>query len=663
MNKIIVFTVFTLIFIGPNFSQEEIDIKETFSDAEYFFSYGEYSEALYLYRRIYNLDTTNAHISYKTGMCYLLIPGEEHLAIPYFKTALEDLTTKQKYKERSYMETKAPLHTYFYLGNAYRINNELDKALQAYEAFQSDPEFEGNYNLGLVEREIAVCEQAKLIRDKPINIRETNLGEIINSTASNYNAVVSGNESSIVYVTSMTFQDALFHSTKVDGEWTLTDNILPQIGSDGDSYPTGLSFDGSELFLVKRERNNSDIYYSKFENNRWTLMQPLNDNINSSRLESHASVSTDGKTLFFSSNRRGGEGNLDIYKSVRDNSGEWGEVINLGPIINTSSNEDIPFLSEDGEKLFFSSEGHNNMGGYDIFFSVLQEDNTWSVPENMGYPINTTSDNLFYVPAKNGQAGYYSKVRPGGYGKEDIYYVELLSDESEIKPDKKELIKKEEIIEPGDDVIISIIESSQSDTIAVISLDKLNNKYSYITYDNYNIDFQSISAKESVTPDQTVENQNKEPDSDPGLETGISYNQYIPIRSIFFDFDQYSINNTARKELERLFVIMNNNPSLKFEVVGYTDSKGTEEYNLLLSENRTNSVINFLAQKGIEKKRFVPKALGESNHIAINENSDGTDNPEGRSYNQRVDLKILESDNQYIISEEIFIPDHLIIVK
>jgi len=108
---------------------------------------------------------------------------------------------------------------------------------------------------------------------------------------------------------------------------------------------------------------------------------------------------------------------------------------------------------------------------------------------------------------------------------------------------------------------------------------------------------------------------------------------------------------------------MNNNPSLKFEVVGYTDSKGTEEYNLLLSENRTNSVINFLAQKGIEKKRFVPKALGESNHIAINENSDGTDNPEGRSYNQRVDLKILESDNQYIISEEIFIPDHLIIVK
>jgi hypothetical protein len=163
---------------------------------------------------------------------------------------------------------------------------------------------------------------------------------------------------------------------------------------------------------------------------KWTAIKKLNDNINTKYWESHASVSYDGKTLYFTSNRKGGYGGLDIYSSTRAdvNQDNWEKPVNLGPDINTPFNEETPFISPDGKTLYFSSYGHFNMGGYDIFYSNLLENGKWSVPLNMGYPINTTDDDLFYVPVQDGNFAYVCRYYPEeNYGKTDIYRVEIFS--------------------------------------------------------------------------------------------------------------------------------------------------------------------------------------------------------------------------------------------
>ncbi|GAH43755.1 unnamed protein product, partial [marine sediment metagenome] len=275
--------------------------------------------------------------------------GEEYKGIPYLEEASQNTTLK--YKSKSIKEKQAPWHSFFYLGKAYRINNQLDKALEAYNNFRNMPDFEDNYNLNLVDNEISSCGKAKIIQDIPVKIKETNPGEPINNSSANYNPVLSQDENTIVFMTDLKFYNAIYQSKKINGQWTEPENITPQVGSDGDAVPTSLSYDGKELFLVKGSNNNRDIYVSKFKDGWWTNMEPLGDNINSNHAETHASVSSDGYTLYFTSNRKGGEGELDIYSSKKMENGQWGPAKNLGPKINTIYNEETPFLSSDGRIL------------------------------------------------------------------------------------------------------------------------------------------------------------------------------------------------------------------------------------------------------------------------------------------------------------------------
>jgi len=158
-------------------------------------------------------------------------------------------------------------------------------------------------------------------------------------------------------------------------------------------------------------------------------VEPLSDKINSESFEMHASTTKDGNILYFTSNRDGGYGGFDIYKSFKDENGEWSEPENLGSTINTAFDEATPFITENREKLYFSSKGHKNMGGYDIFYSE-RNNNTWSKPVNMGYPINTTDNDKFFFPLKNGKIAYYPKIKPDNYGKTDIYKLELYKREN-----------------------------------------------------------------------------------------------------------------------------------------------------------------------------------------------------------------------------------------
>ncbi len=441
-------------------AQTRQQLKDYFSDAEFFYDDEDYREALYNFLKIHEKDSVNANINYRIGMCYVNIPGEEAKAIPYFEKAAAKISTK--YKKSVFEERTAPLFMLFYLGNAYRVDNQLTKALNTYNKFRNHPYFEGHYNEGIVDAEISACERAKLIQDNPVNVVFTHLDSTINNAKSNRCPVVNYKETILIYLSSLKFYNAIFMSVKVNGKWGEPENITAQVGSDGDCEPTCISSNDSDLYLVKKDKKNSDIYVSHWKDGKWSLMMPLNKNINSPHNETHASISPDMKTLYFTSDRRGGYGKLDIYKSELQN-GDWGPAVNLGKNVNTEYDENTPFICEDGKTLYFSSKGLLNMGGYDVFVTHLLANNKWEDPINVGYPINTTGDNLFYYPIKNGEIAYYALIRPDGFGEEDIYRVvnlTLQARNNHQSSENKKILK------------IVVKDKKTNDTLGILYLDK-----------------------------------------------------------------------------------------------------------------------------------------------------------------------------------------------
>jgi hypothetical protein len=396
--------------------------KKIFTEAESYFLYGDYSEALYLYRLIRKEFPDHEGIDYRIGQCLLEIPYNKEESIKYLLRAKSNVIPQCE--EVNLKNSCVPVDLHYYLGDAYRINVQLDKAIISYKEFKKlcDP---GIHDVKLVEAQIKACNNAKKLMSNPVNIKETNIGKKINDENANIRPVVSGNDSVLVFVSRLKFYDAVYFSRKINGKWSSPKNIIPQLAVDDKTYPSCLSYDGKELFLYRNIEFNGDIYYSKYEQGRWSEIVKLNRNINTKFWESHACISKDGNTLYFTSNREGGYGGLDIYKSSKNEDGEWGEPENLGNTINTDTDEQTPFITTNGNKLYFSSYGHFNMGGHDIFVSELKG-SSWSKPKNLGYPINTTDDDLFFLPVDNGNAAYISKYnKSDGAGKEDIYLIKL----------------------------------------------------------------------------------------------------------------------------------------------------------------------------------------------------------------------------------------------
>jgi hypothetical protein len=285
------------------------------------------------------------------------------------------------------------------------------------------------YDVELVDAQIEACRVATLQESKPMYFISANLGEPINERFEESNPVVSGDESVIAFTRKLQFYDAVFCSRKVNGKWSEPENLTEAFGVDGNSYTTGLSYNGDELFVYRSDNFDGNLYVSKFKNNTWSKLQKLNSNINTKYWESHASVSKDDKTLYFTSNRAGGYGGLDIYKSERTRNGDWGPALNLGPVINSKYNEESPVITSDGNTLYFSSMGHYNMGGYDIFYSTRYDNGQWSKPINAGYPLNTCGDDVFFTPVGEGAFAYYARYnKDDSYGLMDIYKLEVFTD-------------------------------------------------------------------------------------------------------------------------------------------------------------------------------------------------------------------------------------------
>lgn len=468
MRTFLVFLL-TLLVHYSLFCQDDVNLnqRELILEAESYFYYEEYAEALPIYLRLKKLQPENYNFIYKIGVCYLNIPYEKHLSIAYLEKATEKASIK--FKPNNAFETITPLESYFYLGNAYRVNGQYDDALKTYRKFKSLIN-DKVYNTEIVDQQIAAVEAFYALSKRPVFFDTLNLGDRINTRFADFNAVVTPDENTMVYNQKQQFYDALMFTQKVKGKWSPPINIMSELRVDGDVYATGLSADGSELYLYRSDEFDGNIYISRFKKGRWTPIIKLNELINTKYWESHASVSSDGKTLFFTSNRKGGFGGLDIYKATRVTGDNWENIQNLGNIINTSYNEESPFLTEDGKTLYFSSYGHYNMGGYDVFYSTQLDDKTWAAPLNLGYPLNTPDDDLFFLPVRNGKGGFMSRYYPGGNGRNDIYSFEVYSGQHPRKFKIQLVAGVEGLVSKPESITLKIVNKSNRDTIVLVNL-------------------------------------------------------------------------------------------------------------------------------------------------------------------------------------------------
>lgn len=427
MKNFLIALIIIFSIISTAKSQTKKDLKRAYINGEFSLIYEEYREALQYFLELYDAGRRDANIKHRIGYCYLNIPNQKANAIKYLEEAVENISNE--YTLGNFNEREAPIEAYLYLGMAYRVSNRLEDAIKTFNKYKElvDPEDEEQNRI--VEAEITACKNALELTKIPTSIIESNLGKNINSNFNNINPLVSEDEETIVFVSELRFYNAIFSSKKRDGHWLPGRNISLDFNSDSPIMPVYLTKDGNTLYLVRNDNDDFNLYTSRFNDGIWGPLEKLNNNINTSAAETHACVSDDGLTLYFTSDRKGGFGGFDIYKSSIDSEGSWGPPENLGANINSVFDEATPFITEDGKTLYFSSKGHFNIGGFDIFTSKKQGTN-WQKPENMGFPFNTTDDDIFFFPLKNGEIAYYSKFKETGYGDNDIYRIQIFERES-----------------------------------------------------------------------------------------------------------------------------------------------------------------------------------------------------------------------------------------
>jgi hypothetical protein len=474
----IILLLLTLVVLPTAVSaQSQSEMKKIFAKAESYYLFEEYELANQLYLL---LDTTNnLNIKYKIGNCYLNIPGEKEKSIPYLEAAVK--TSSYDSKTLTFKELRAPLDAYFSLAKAYLVNNQLEKALSTLETFSKlarETKAKGGMtNLDYIDQQIQACKNAIQYKANPVTFSKKTMGNDFNQGAINDNPAVSFDGNTIVYTERRGVVNAIFYSKKERGKWQTPIEITAQLNAGEDCSSSSLNSDGTELFLYKTDNYDGNIYSSNFLNGAWTPIKKLNKNINTKFYESHASISADGKKLYFTSNRDGGQGNLDIYVSEKDASGEWGPAVNMGAAINTPFNEDTPFITQNDSVLYFSSEGHSSMGGYDIFKSQ-KIGNVWKTPTNVGFPINTTDDDKFFQPVNNGKNAYYSMTTD--YKKKDIFYLGMGStDVNQVFEIKGKFSLKDTVVNFDENYSVHLINRTSGDTLDVGFPNKYTGLYSF----------------------------------------------------------------------------------------------------------------------------------------------------------------------------------------
>lgn len=620
----------------------------------------------YLFAHQYNPE--NAELNYKLGVCYLYTDNK-YEAINYLHKAFQ-------------LNPEVSKDIHLMLGQSFQLVLEFDLAMEHYNAHMEilEPDKKVEYSSVLAKR-LTECQHGRSLSQDPVRVIIQNLGENVNSKYDDYNPIFAYGDS-VLFFTSRRpverskrnpidnkFNEDIFRSPATGKKFGKALLLNKPFNSKYNDALVGIGSDGNRMFLYRGNIGGGDIRVSSYdpEKGKWTRPKSLSGKLSSRDGETSACLSPDGQELFYvSKNEKLSRGGKDILVSRLDSKGKWAKPQNLSSLINTEFDEEGIFISENGRHLYFASQGHNSMGGYDIFRSERQDNGAWSTPENLGYPINTPDDELFYITDAAGTYGYYSAIREGGVGAKDIYKVIFLGSE-------KELIfrTRDQLVAGPDPVMTGFLTAPrlmELDTMFVMTgrvLDTIGEvtpvvaKMTFIDpYTGERDAFVISDTSGTYTArlpepkiygveinaagylyfldilDLTSETNDEQLHRDFFLKK-VEVGTKVVLDNIYFETGKAVLQPESFDALDQVFRFMENNPAMKIEISGHTDNTGSLRINQRLSRDRAKSVVDYLVSGGISEEMLVYEGYADTQPVAPN------DTREGRERNRRVEFKVL----------------------
>lgn len=648
-----------LISLSPLFSQvlTKKQFIKSVQDADISFYYDEdYEKAAIQYAYLLGLYPENSNLSAKLGICYLNIDGKKGEALRLLEKASANIVEK----DNDYIEygEKAPLDTYLYRAIAYHKNDSLQKAIllfiDAKKRLSGTEIFKDEY----IDNQIRDCRYAIEMKKKPFTIVSKLFAPWLRDYPGASNPVLSKNDSVFIFTHKEGEKTRILCSYK-NKTWKAPIDITKQLGGYDRFYSNSITGDGRLLIIYMDDGGDGNLYFSQRKDSVWSKIKSVGKPINTIYWQSHGFITPDGQEMYFSSNKPGGFGELDIWLSKKNPNGTWAEPVNCGDVINTPYNEDTPFFDPETNALLFSSMGHISMGDYDIFRSI-NRNGVWTNPTGMPYAFNSTAQNTFFI-LNNNAPGFITSIFNERNYERNIYSLVAEDPAEKITTARGTISLMDGMaIDPKQTSIqlIDLKKGTAGGNIALRDTSSFNvdvkpgDYQIFVSHTGYKTDTINlniplyfpgnyVAVQASLTPDK------------------VTSGDFLSINNILFGFDSYTLDEQAINNLEVLNSVLNNYTDLKIEIAGYTDAKGSTEYNRKLADKRAQEVINYLVKKGISASRFVKKSFGESNFAAVNTNRDGSDNPEGRKYNRRATFGIVDPQTGVVISQETYTPRHL----
>jgi outer membrane protein OmpA-like peptidoglycan-associated protein/tetratricopeptide (TPR) repeat protein len=625
--------------------------------------------------RLLQMQPNSANYNYRKGYLLLTSHNEYVKAIEYFTKALTAVS--EDHDIFSITDTSSPIEVHYYLANCYHLDEQLEKAKAHYTNFFNLSKEKSDL-VTLANLQLIQCEVAEKMIANPKKTIIKNIGNVVNTEYAEYSPVISL-DGEALYFTSRRpwedgstnqYRDPLLNNFPEDIYVSYKDKTKNKAWTP----PTKLSFcegqrneatiavspDERRIYVYQDNTGGGDIFYSDFNTNSFQQVQPFDiKDVNSKSWETHVTATTDGLNMYFVSDRPGGLGGRDIYRIVKLPDGSWSAPKNLGPTINTPYDEDAPFIGADNKTLYYSSNGPESMGGFDIFYTIRDENNAWSIPINLGYPINSTGDDVFFTTTIDGSKGYFSSFRKNGFGEKDIY--EINNDELGVKniAALRGIIKTaynkpfptdislaihckncdnttDKIVYPRlrDGTFFNSLESCRDYEVTYFYENGKKEFYkeSFSTsctegYDEIYRDFlldadnmKFINLEDTVgktydvfvTREVIVDNVKVKETETIKVELGTDLSSIIAIEPIYFDLNKFNIRPDAATELDKIVKIMNENPKMVIELGSHTDCRASAAYNMQLSANRAKASAAYIKKRITNPKRVTGKGYGES---------------------------------------------------
>jgi outer membrane protein OmpA-like peptidoglycan-associated protein len=500
-------------------------------------------------------------------------------------------------------------------------------------------------------KSIKSCEFAVNAMKNPVPFNPVSVGSGINTNDDEYWPSITADGQTLMFTRQPNIsnnpdfkgvvQEDFYISYFVNNVWQKAFNAGAPLNTIQNEGAQTLSSDGSYMYFTACNRpdglGNCDLYFSAFNNGKWSEPYNLGAPVNTNHWESTPSISADGKTLFFSSSRPGGYGGKDIWLTRLNDKNKWTEPVNLGSVINTEGDEMSPFIHFDGKTLYFASDGRVGMGGFDLFVSRMKDDSTWTEPQNLGYPINTFNDEMGLIIESGGQKAYYSSVRDKSRGK-DIFSFNLYE---AVRPNPVSYIKGKVYDKMTGRLLKAEYELINLSTGKIIIKNVTDDTGNFLVClpSGYNYGI-NVSKPGYLFYSENFMLEGIHTASKPYIKKIVLnpaiVGEKMQLSNVFYEIDSWQLKKESITELDNLVSLLSENSNLVMEIGGYTDSTGSEQYNMALSEKRALSVVNYLIKRGISSDRLKYKGYGNTSPLGDNVTS------EGRKLNRRPEAKIVE---------------------